>query len=347
MKKFFCLSLVLCVLLSTLCACDVKKNKYTATSMDYFDTLITITGYEYTKEEFDIVANDILSQFEEYHKLFSIYDEFEGVNNIHTINKLINGEHQTVKVEKVVIDMLLYAKDMYQKTNGVMNIAMGSVLSLWHEYREKGNENLNIATLPPMDALKNAAEHTNIEDLVIDEVNNTVILKDPKMTLDVGAVAKGYATQCVANSLNEKGVTGYLLNVGGTVFPIGSKADGSKWSVGIENPEDGDYLAYLELNSQSVVTSGSYQRFYTVNGKKYHHIIHPDTLMPSDMYLSVSVICDDTALGDALSTALFCMTVEEGKNLINSLKNTEALWITTDGKEFTSNGWINYENDKI
>ncbi|MBR4282217.1 MAG: FAD:protein FMN transferase, partial [Clostridia bacterium] len=90
------------------------------------------------------------------------------------------------------------------------------------------------------------------------------------------------------------------------------------------------------------VTSGSYQRYYTVDGKKYHHIIHPDTLMPSDIYLSVSVICEDTALGDTLSTALFCMPLEEGKNLINTIPNAEALWLTKDTQTYTTTGWDEY-----
>ncbi len=346
MKKNLCLVLTVLLIFSVmLCGCaeNTKKNKYTTTTMDYFDTVITITGYENSKDAFDTTAGEIIAQFERYHKLYSIYDEFEGINNIHTINKIVNGEHQTVTVDKAIIDMLLYSKEMFDKTNGVMNIAMGSVLSLWHQYRENGNKNPDTATLPPMDALKEAATHTDIAKMVIDKENNTVTLLDPEMTLDVGAIAKGYATRCVIDNLKERGITGYLLNVGGSVCTIGNRGDGKKWTIGIENPENGDYSAYLNIDTKSVVTSGSYQRFYTVDGKKFHHIIHPSTLMPSDEYLSVSVICDDAALGDALSTALFCMNVDDGKTLINSLQNTEALWITNDGKKTSSNGWNEYE----
>ena len=342
MKRIFCLVLVICVVLCTLCACAPKKTKYTTTTMDYFDTVITITGYEYSRDAFDATANDIISQFKEYHQLYSIYDEFEGVNNIYAINKIVDGKHNTVPVDKRNVDMLLFAKDMYEKTNGTMNIAMGSVLSVWHEYRENGNENPTTATLPPMDILKEASTHTDISKMIIDEKNNTVTLLDPQMTLDVGAVAKGYATRCIVNSLKEKGVINYLLNVGGSVTAIGNRADGKEWSVGIENPKSGDYLSYLNVNDCSVVSSGSYQRFYTVNGKKYHHIIDEDTLLPSDKFTSVSVICDDPALGDALSTALFCMTREEGETLINALPNTEALWLTNDTQTHTTNGWNEY-----
>ena len=130
--------------------------------------------------------------------------------------------------------------------------------------------------------------------------------------------------------------------MGGNVRTVGAKGDGTPWTVGIENPlDEGDhpYLAYLGLSGESLVTSGSYQRYYLVDGKRYHHILDPDTLMPSDLYLSVSVVCRSSADGDVLSTALFCMTPEEGLSLIESMPDTEALWVLTDGTRRTSSGW--------
>ena len=311
--------------------------------MDYFDTVITITGYENSQEEFDLVANEMISMLGEYHRLYSIYQRFDGIENMCTINELVDGAHRTVTVDRRIIDMLLYAKQMYNKTNGIMNVAMGSVLSLWHDYRTIGKDNPNEASLPPMESLKSASKHTDISKLVIDEKNNTVTITDPEMTLDVGAVAKGYATEQVASIMEEKGVTGYVLNVGGNVCTLGTKANGEKWTIGIENPNGEDYFAYLNLDGQSVVTSGSYQRFYYVDGKPYHHIIHPDTLMPADEYLSVSIICNNSALGDALSTALFCMSQQEGAELIEAMDGVEAMWVTEDGNKTFSSGWKRFE----
>ena len=344
-KRLFCFVLSVCLSVGVLCSCHggEVKNKYTATSMDYFDTVITVTGYEKSQEEFERVANEILNQLGEYHRLFTIYHRFDGMENLCTVNELSDGKHRTVKVDRKIIDMLLFAKEMHEKTDGVTNIAMGSVLSLWHDYRTVGKDNPDVASLPPMEMLKKAALHTDIEKLVIDEENNTVTLTDDEMTLDVGAVAKGYAAERVAQYLEEKGVSGYVINVGGNVCTVGKKADGSKWTVGIENPDGGDYLAYLELDGQSVVTSGSYQRFYYVDGKSYHHIIDPDTLMPAKGYLSVSIVCDDSGLGDALSTALFCLSKEEGTKLIESIEGAEAMWVTDKGEKFFSSGWNKYE----
>ena len=312
--------------------------------MDYFDTVITITGYEYTQEEFDDVSKEALDLLGEYHRLYTIYHRFDGLENLCTINEVVNGAHRTVTVDRRIIDMLLYAKEMYSLTDGVLNIAMGSVLSLWHDYRTIGKDNPTHASLPPMDKLLSASEHIDINKMVIDEQNSTVTLTDPLMKLDVGAIAKGYATERVALHLEQKGVTGYVLNVGGNVRTIGAKVDGDNWTIGIENPTGEEYLAYLSLNGESVVTSGSYQRFYYVDGKAYHHIIHPETLMPAENFVSVSIVCKNSGLGDALSTALFCLSYDEGKALIESIDNAEAMWVTNDGSISYSSGWKNFEN---
>lgn len=343
-KRIISITVILCVLLCSFSACTKNKEKFSTYTMDYFDTIATITGYEKTQKAFDAVAEGIISELSEYHRLYSIYHRFDGTENLCTINELVDGEHRTVTVDRRIIDMLLYAKEMYYKTDGIMNIAMGSVLSLWHDYRTIGKDSPSEASLPPMEKLQEASLHCDIEKMVIDEENNTVTLTDPAMTLDVGAIAKGYAVECIAKGLEEKGITGYVLNVGGNVRAIGTKGDGTPWTVGIENPDGGEYLSYLGLADQSLVTSGSYQRFYYVDGKPYHHIIHPDTLMPSEGFLSVSVVCKDSGLADALSTALFCLSLEEGMELIKEFSEAEAMWVSDDGTKTYTDGWKNFEN---
>ena len=343
-KRILSISILLCVLVCSLSACTGGTEKFSTYTMDYFDTLTTITGYEKSQEAFDAVADGIIEELRELHRLYSIYHRFDRIENLCTINELVDGEHRTVTVDRRIIDMLLYAKDMYYKTDGIMNVAMGSVLSLWHDYRTIGKDNPAEASLPPMEKLQEASLHCDIEKMVIDEENNTVTLTDPGMRLDVGAVAKGYAVECIAKGLEEKGITGYVLNVGGNVRAIGTKGDGTPWTVGIENPDGGDYLSYLGLDGYSLVTSGSYQRFYYVDGKAYHHIIHPDTLMPSEGFLSVSVVCRDSGLADALSTTLFCLPLDEGQQLIEKFDGAEAMWVSEDGVKTFSDGWKSFEN---
>ena len=347
--KIKCLAILMALCVLTSCASlspDIQApDKFSAYSFDYFDTVTTVSGYAESKEAFDRIANGVLEELGEYHRLFTIYHRFEGMENLCTVNELVDGAHRTVTVDRRIIDMLLYAKDMFAKTNGRVNIAMGSVLSIWHDYRKIGEKDPASAELPPMDKLTAAAQHTDIRCLVIDEENSTVTLTDPAMKLDVGAIAKGYAVEMVARRLEEQGVTGFVLNVGGNVRTIGSKGKGDKWVVGIENPTDDEekpYLAYLGLAGEALVTSGSYQRYYLVDGKRYHHIIDPDTLMPSEGFTSVSILTGSSADGDALSTALFCMSFEDGLALIESLPNTEAMWVFHDGQEKTSSGFDSY-----
>ena len=320
--------------------------RYRANAFSYFDTVSVVEGYAKSEEDFDKVTQQVFAALEEYHKLFDIYNSYEGINNLRKINKLYDGEHKVIDVDRKIIDMLLYAKKMYNVTGGEMNIAMGSVLSIWHDYRAEADDNYGFGKLPPMDELEEAAKHTNINDLIIDEENCTVYLADPQMKLDVGAIAKGYAVEMVAQMLEQQGITGYVINVGGNIRTVGVKGNGDKWLAGIEAPSDNfdePYLAYLGLAGETIVTSGSYQRYYIVDGKEYHHIIDKDTLMPAKGFLSVSVICQNSADGDGLSTALFCMSLEDGMALVESLEGVEAHWVLEDGTRVKSSGFSNYE----
>ncbi len=350
MKKVISVFLIIALVIAqvfSLVACDKtpKLNKFSEYYFDYFDTATTIIGYEETEENFDAVCEEIKALLNEYHRLFTIYNRYEDFNNLVTINDLVDGKHTEVTVDERIIDMLTFAKEMYAKTDGNVNVAMGSVLKIWHIYRNEGLDDPVNAKLPPAEKLQEAAQHTNIEDVIIDVEKNTVYLADPEMSLDVGAIAKGYAAEKIAEYLEEKGVTGYLLNLGGNVRTIG-EANEKPWNVGIENPdvenEEKPYIEFLHLSGESLVTSGTYQRFYVVNGENYHHIIDPVTLMPGTKYRSVSVLTDDSGLGDAMSTALFLMDYEEGLELVKSMENVEAMWVLPNGEQRYSDGFKAY-----
>lgn len=317
-----------------------KLQKFNTSYIEYFDTVSVVVGYEVSQEAFDKTSKEIENLLKEYHQLYDIYMSYEGVNNICTINK--NAGKEPVKVDKKIIELLDYCREIYTLTNGKVNVAMGSVLSIWHNYRNVGiNDPVN-ASLPPMADLQKAAEHTDIDDIIIDRENSTVFLTDPEMKLDVGAVAKGYATEKIAQHLISKGVNHYALNFGGNIRTIGNKGDGTDWSAAVTNPDktsDTPYLMNVALNGKVFVTSGSYERFYTVKGKDYHHIINPDTLMPENNFTSISIYAEDSGLADVLSTATFNMTYDEGKKLIEGLKGVEAMWITSDYEILYSSGF--------
>ena len=157
--------------------------------------------------------------------------------------------YSRVVVDAKIINLLLKSREIYNITGGKTNVAMGAVLSIWHEYREAGIEDPENAELPPMDELKEAALHVNIDDMIIDEAASTVYLRDPLMSLDVGAVAKGYATEQAAEAIEASGRTSVLLSIGGNVRAIGVKPDGSAWNVAIQNPD-------LEAEGPSLFTLG-------------------------------------------------------------------------------------------
>lgn len=341
-KKIISAVLICAVLCSFASCLKEKKKKFTDYSFDYFDTATTIVGYEYSEEDFKEVCKEIKAKLERYHKLFNIYDSFKGIDNLKTLN-----EKREIKADADIIEMLKYCKEIYSITQGKTNIALGSVLSIWHKYRSEGEKNPEKAALPPMEELKSAILNTDIDAIQIDEQNAIVKIADPKVLIDVGAIAKGYAVEKVGQWLKQSGHTDYLLNVGGNVKSVGKRADGKAWSVGIENPQtekqaETPYIAYLKMENKSLVTSGSYQRYYIVNGQRYHHIIDPETLMPSDYFLSVSVLCQNSALGDALSTALFSMPQKDGETLISSLSGVEAMWVLKDGTKVFSKGFNDF-----
>lgn len=334
--------LVLALLLSIFAYNSLKsKQKFTKTYLDHFDTVTTVIGYAKKKADFDTVASIVNDRLYEYHKLYDIYNSYSGITNLCDVN--ISAGSGAIKVDRRIVDLLIYAKEAYALTDGETNVAMGSLLSVWHNARETGCENPELAVLPDVRVLENAAHHTDISALVINEAESTVVITDPEARLDVGAIAKGYAVEMVARELEEMGVSGYVLNVGGNIRVIGPKPDGASWSVAIENPgipgSYDEYIRTLPLSSGAMVTSGSYQRYYVVNGKKYHHIIDKDTLYPSEYFLSVSVICDSSALADVLSTALFSMSYEDGLALISSIDSAEALWVSPSGEIKTTDGF--------
>ncbi len=352
MRRFFSVFLSVILLASqisffTSCESVKEKQKFSEYYFDYFDTVTTITGYTKTEEEFRSICEEIKTELECYHKLYNIYLRYDGINNICVINDVTDGKHNVVKVDEKIIDLLLYSKEMYTLTNGKINVAMGSVLSIWHKYRNLGLDDPTNAELPPIEKLEEAKKNTDFNKVEIDEENNTVFLSDPEMTLDVGAIAKGYAVERIAEYLINQGVTDFLLNIGGNVRTIGMGKDNEPWKVGIENPdtkkqEEIPHIEYLKISDMSLVTSGCYQRFYEVNGKNYHHIIDPETLLPGERYLSVSVLTKDSGLGDALSTSLFLMSVEDGKKIVESLENVEVMWVMPDGEQIYTEGFKNY-----
>ena len=333
MKRFFPLLLALALLL---CGCDgarTEQQQYTATFLTVFDTVTTVVGRDTSEEAFTEKAQAVHDGLFVYHQLFDIYHEYEGLNNLKTIN---DHPGEAIKVDRAVIDLLTDCKAYYELTDGRVNAAMGSVLALWHEARNDGLDDPMHAYLPDAEALAEAAKHTSWDSVVIDPENSTVTITDPALRLDVGAIAKGWSVQRVAETAPE----GLLISVGGNVCATGPKDEsGTPWVVGVQDPDGGSaYLNTLYLTKGSMVTSGDYQRTYLVDGEFYHHIIDPDTLYPGRLWRAVTVVCPDSGLADALSTALFLLPMEEGQKLLDACDSV-AMWVDAEGELYYSTGF--------
>lgn len=329
-KRIFIIALAAVLLTGCSFPGDSGMKQYNATFLDVFDTVTTVVGRAESEEAFQATAQDVHDALLVYHRLFDIYNDYEELNNLKTVND--NAGIAPVEVDSIIIDLLLSCRDYYELTGGKVNVALGSVLRLWHNAREDGT------SLPAHSALEEAATHCAWDTVIIDEEASTVYIADPDQLLDVGAIAKGWAAQLVA----ESAPAGLLISVGGNVCATGPKTeDGAAWVVGVNDPDGGDYLHTLNITGGSVVTSGDYQRYYVVDGKVYHHIIDPVTLYPSEYWRSVTIICADSGLADALSTALFLLPREEGLSLLEKC-GAEAMWVDGDGNFYYSPGFESY-----
>jgi len=330
MKRLLCFALTVCLLLS---GCDQMpaQTKYTATFLTLFDTVTTIVGFSDSEEAFEAQAQQLHDALLEYHRLFDIYNDYDGMNNLKTVND--NAGISPVQVDRRILSLLRDCKAYYDLTGGKVNVAMGSVLKLWHDARTDGIDDPANAKLPDWDALTAAAKHVDLNAVKIDEAASTVFISDPEVRLDVGAIAKGWALQRVC----ETAPGGLLISVGGNVCATGPKDEtGVPWVVGIQDPDGGDsYLHTLNVTHGSVVTSGDYQRAYVAAGRLYHHIIDPATLFPSEYWRSVTIVCPDSGLADALSTALFLLPLAEGQALLERC-NAEAMWVDANSNIFYS-----------
>ena len=349
-KRFAAALLAGVLCLSLLAGCAPKKKeltRYTTVFYDVFDTVTQVIAYCENEEEFSAQMSALHADLAAYNQLYDIYNDYPGVANVKTIND--NAGKAPVEVDERILSMLELADRMYQTTNGKLNIAMGSVLSIWHDYREAAAVNETDADnrLPSTEELEAAAQHCDIHNIIIDENAKTVYLADPEMSLDVGSVGKGYAVEMVCQAAEARGLTSALVSVGGNLRAIGTKPDGSQWTGGVENPWNASdvYTAGsmlgdpINMSDMALVTSGDYQRYYVVDGTRYHHLIDPDTLFPAAYFNGVTVLCSDSGLADCLTTGLFCQPLEDGLKIVESLDGVEAMWCTPDQQIITSSGW--------
>lgn len=331
------------VLLLSGCSSTTKEvSKHDDQMFDVgFDTVVQLVAYTESDKEYETYKNKMRELFIYYNQLFDPYNDYEGVNNLKTIND--NAGIAPVEVDQHMIDILKLARTYGEQSGNQYNVTMGAVMEVWHNYRDEAL-NGGEAKLPSMEELQSASILSGWDNVDIDETKKTVYLTQKGIRLDLGSVAKGYATELIAQELEKEGLTSAIINAGGNVRIIGEKPEGKAWTVGVQLPDptkDASLATVSIHGNKSFVTSGDYQRAYEVDGKMYHHVIDPHTLFPSTFMRAVTVVTDDSGIADMLSTTLFTMSYEDGSALLNTLRtqgmDVEAVWVFDDTNTIPEN----------
>ena len=306
-----------------------------ACSYDLLHTVCTIQLFDSTDYT---ILNECFAVIDKYEKLFSRTLETSEVYNINRSSSNSENPQTTFSVSDELKDILEFSLSYSKLSDGALDISIAPLSSLWDF------SNLEHKTQAP-DAASIAAAKELVDYKNITLNGNTLTFSKTGMQLELGAVAKGYIADRVKNFLLSKGVKSALINLGGNILLVGEKPDGSAFNVGIQKPfEDRDavVVAISELKDCSMVSSGIYERyFYDADGNFYHHILDASTGYPYDTdLLQVTIISKASATGDALSTACFALGLKKGMELIHSLTDVYAVFITADGKLHFSDGFL-------
>ncbi|MDU5120039.1 MAG: FAD:protein FMN transferase, partial [Clostridium botulinum] len=327
MKIKYVTILLLCICLPLVfVGCDSKSEEPVSRETYLMGTIINIKAYGKNADKAVQASVDKISDIENKMSLNI------STSEINKINK--NAGIAPVKVSKNTFDVVKASLIYSEKTKGSFDITVEPLVSLWGIGTDK-------ARIPSKDEISNALSLINYKDVVINEKESTIMLKRKGQAIDLGAIAKGYTADELKKVLLNYNVSSAFLNLGGNVYVLGNKPDKTPWKIGVQNPLEprGDYLGIVSVSDKSVVTSGNYERFFERNGKRYHHIFDTKTGYPAEKGLiSVSIISDKSIDGDALSTSVYTLGLDEGKKLIESLKDVEAVFVTNDKKVYTTSG---------
>lgn len=324
--------------------------KYNGTYTGAFDTVLMMTSYGIDQQNAQVTFDNLALIFQEMSNLFDIYNDYQGVNNLKMINDQAGKE--PVKVDRYIVEMLHLSKQLYDLSDGEFDVTSGALLKVWHNYREQGlidNSNNEYGKVPTNQELEQANACQGWEHIIIDDSASTVYIDDPCVSLDVGGIAKGFATEKMQSYAQENMDKGFIINAGGNSALVNDKGNGEAWTVGIANPSDpNNSLFALSIgNDENIVTSGDYQRYYIgEDGLTYGHIIDPSTLYPPREFRSVSIICEDSGIADGLSTILFTTSYQQGLEILEKAKSVfgldelGAVWIWDDEKSLDKSNEI-------
>jgi len=316
------------LLVSILYGCKSKDFISIPTSKSNFHlgTVISIKIYDKVDESvFDKVFDRIVDI---ENKMSINIDESEVMN----INSKAGLDY--VEVSDDTFNVIEKGLHYGEISDGHFDITIGPIVKLWNI----GSED---ARVPSSEEITTRLPRVNYKNVLIDKEEKRVMLKDKDMIIDLGGIAKGYAADEVKKVLIDNGVKHAIINLGGNIYTLGTKPDKSDWKIGVQNPLEsrGAYVGTVKATNKSIVTSGVYERFLEVDDKKYHHIINPFTGYPVENNLAgVSIISDKSIDGDGLSTTIFSLGIEKGKELVERLEGVDAVFVTKDKEIYITEG---------
>lgn len=318
--------LVFCSIATIGCSKEKKNIDPINRSEILMGTVVTVTLYDTQDEEIlDTVFNRV--------------KELESILSINTTGTLVDKINDSAGIEPVKIDDVTYniIKEglKYSKlSNGLFDITIGPIVKLW-------NIGLPEAKVPSQKEIDSKLGLVNYNNVELNDTNKTVFLKKSGMMIDLGGIAKGYTADEISKILKENKVKSAIIDLGGNIYTHGQKLSGEDWKIGVQDPfsDRGEIIGTLHVINKSVVTSGIYERFIEKDGVKYHHILNPSTGYPYENELAgVTIISDKSIDGDALSTSVFAMGLDNGMKFVESQENIDGIFVTKDKKVYTTSG---------
>ncbi len=313
-NKWIYIIILMCLIIGLYCR-NMNQHKAFQQTEFLFNTECNITAYG---KDAKLAVEKTFTELKRINDLTDMYNKNSEISKINSSPSNIE-----TKTDKAIIEMLKVAQEISLQSNGAFDLTIASVTKLW----DFGAEN---PRLPDSATLSKALESVNFKNIIINESNCSVTKLNSDTMLDLGSVAKGYAADIAAESLKTQGITGAIIDLGGNIMCIGENpnTDNKKWRIGIQLPfaPTGEYSEITELSEGAVVSSGSYQRGFVLNGKRYHHILETKTGYPAIReYNSVTITANNALLADCLSTACFVLGEEHGASLAKKY-NAEILF---------------------
>jgi len=312
--------LIILIVLTAAFSCSFGEETVFKKTMPLMDTIVSITVVADSK---DMAEKAIEKTFAEITRFGDLINFYSDTSELAGINR--NAGIHSVKVSPETLDVIEKAVFAAEKSGGAFDPTIGPIIKLWDFLNKKKPTEAEILQALPL---------VKYKDILIDRADATIFLKRKGMMIDLGGIAKGYAADLAVESLKKEGILSGLVSIAGDIRTFGMKPDKSPWTIGIKNPrqtaEKDEIIAKIRLTDKAISTAGDYERFFLLEGKRYHHLLDPKSGYPAELCRSVSVIADKGVITDGFDNAVFILGPEKGMKLVKEM-GMDAIIIDSSG----------------